>query len=107
MDAPSAMCSAASFQYPIPPIPTIGIFTALATEETRCSAIGFTAGPQYPPCDERPPTFGVGANVSRLTLITELIVLIKLTASAPARSAARATLVMSVTFGVSFTITGV
>ena len=46
-------------------------------------------------------------NVSRSTPISELIVLIRLTASAPPFSAASAMRVISVTLGVSFTITGV
>ena len=50
---------------------------------------------------------GRGANVSRSTPISELIVFIRLTASAPPRSAAKAIRVMSVTLGVSLTMTGV
>ena len=71
------------------------------------SAIGFTAGPQYPPCELLPSTFGRGANVSKSTPVMELIVLMALTPSAFARLAARATTRMSVMFGVSFTNTGV
>ena len=52
---------------------------------TRCSAIGFTAGPQYPPCAERPPTSGRGVNVSRSMPVIELIVLMAESASAPPR----------------------
>ena len=35
------MCSAASFQIPIPPIPTMGILIFLATLETRCESDRF------------------------------------------------------------------
>ena len=71
------------------------------------SAIGFTAGPQYPPCELFPSTIGLGSNVSRSIPVIELIVLIALSASAPARFAARAGIRISQIFGVSFTITGV
>ncbi len=71
------------------------------------SAIGFTAGPQYPPCELLPSTIGRGSKVSRFMPVIELIVLIALSPSAPARLAARATTRMSVMFGVSFTSTGV
>jgi len=47
------------------------------------SAIGFTAGPQYPPWAAIPLTFGYGIIVSISTPITELIVFISETASAP------------------------
>ena len=40
------------------------------------SAIGFTAGPQYPPCELLPSTFGRGSKVSRSIPVIELIVLI-------------------------------
>jgi hypothetical protein len=53
-----------------------------------------------------PLTFGCGMSVSRSTPITELIVLMSETASAPPRTAARPGGVMLVTFGVSLTITG-
>src|SRR5436309_3128296 len=103
------MNSAASRQLPMPPIPEIGTRTSgsCATEATMLSAIGLTAGPQYPPCEERPATFGRGAKVSRSTPVIELIVLINETASAPPFWAARAAQVTSVMLGVSFTITGV
>src|SRR5579862_2868933 len=105
--APSATNSAASGQVPIPPMPLMGIFTRLAQAETICSAIGFTAGPQYPPCDDFPRTVGRGAKVSRSTLIRLLMVLIREMPWAPPFSAAAAILVMSEIFGVSLTITGV
>src|SRR5580698_5575971 len=78
-----------------------------ATVETKCRAIGLTAGPQYPPCEDFPPTTGRGEKVARSTPISELMVLIRLTASAPPRSAAAAICATLVTLGVSFTITGI
>src|SRR5437764_15413491 len=106
---PRTMNSAASRQLEIPPIPLIGKPTcgSFATDETMFKAIGFTAGPQYPPCADRPPTSGRGVNVSRSTPVIELIVLMSETASAPPFLAARAGYTTSVMFGVSFTITGV
>src|SRR5574341_1411763 len=86
------MNSAASFQVAIPPMPEIGIRTrgSPATAETRCRAIGFTAGPQYPPWLDFPPTVGRGDKLSRSTPTIELIVLIRDRASAPPLTAARA-----------------
>ena len=49
-----------------------------------------TAGPQYPPCEESPPTLGRGVNVSRSMPVMELMVLMAERASAPPRRAARA-----------------
>ena len=58
---------------------------------TMCSAIGFTAGPQYPPCDELPADIRAAAcNVSRSIPVIELIVLIAESPSARARLAAAA-----------------
>src|SRR3982751_2646373 len=105
---PSNMNSTASRQFEIPPIPEIGILNSAsrASSETILSAIGFTAGPQYPPCAAMPLTFGYGIIVSISTPITELIVLINETASALPFCAARPGGTIFVTFGVSFTITG-
>src|SRR3989442_7587438 len=102
------MNSAASRHDAMPPIPEMGIFTleSAATAETRWSAIGLTAGPQYPPWLDLPATDGCGSNVVRSTPTIEVIVFIRDRASAPALTAARAIYVVSVTFGVSFTITG-
>src|SRR5215471_9108941 len=105
--APSSMNSTASRQLAMPPMPEMGIATALATDETMCSAMGLTAGPQYPPWLPRPATAGRGAYVSRSTPTRLLKVLTRETASAPPAWAARAMWAMSVTLGVSFTITGV
>src|SRR6266480_1243253 len=103
------MNSAASRHEAMPPMPEIGILTvgSAATADTRCSAIGFTAGPQYPPWLDLPATDGCGSNVVRSTPTIELMVLISESASAPPLTAARAMYVISVTFGVSFTITGI
>src|SRR5437763_6039559 len=107
--APRSRNSAASRQLETPPIPDIGILISrsLAIDETIFSAIGLTAGPQYPPCAERPPTSGRGVKVSRSTPVLELMVLMSETASAPPFLAARAGYTTSVTLGVSLTITGV
>src|SRR6267378_3321118 len=107
--APRAMNSAASRQEAMPPMPEIGIFTAgsAATAETRWRAIGLTAGPQYPPWLDFPATEGCGSKVDRSTPTIELIVLMSDSASAPPLTAARAMYVISVTFGVSLTITGI
>src|ERR1035441_9959312 len=69
--------------------------------------MGLTAGPQYPPCEESPPTLGRGVSVSRSMPVMELMVLMAERASAPPERAARAARRMSVILGVSFTITGV
>ncbi len=74
---------------------------------TIFNAIGFTAGPQYPPCELFPSTFGRGSRVFRSIPVIELMVLMAERPSAPARFAARAAMRMSVIFGVSPTITGV
>ena len=54
-----------------------------------------------------PPTTGVGAIRSRSTETIDMMVLMSDTASAPPRWAARAGWRMSVTFGVSLTMTGI
>ncbi|MMZ64283.1 hypothetical protein D1872_265960 [compost metagenome] len=104
-----SMNSTASCQEDTPPIPEIGTLTSgvRAHSATIFSAMGFTAGPQYPPCAPFPPTWGTVFQVSRSTPARLLIVLIILTASAPPNTAWRATTVMSVILGVSFTMTGV
>ncbi len=68
--------------------------------------MGLTAGPENPPWLPRPRTSGTGAQVSRLTPISELTVLISAIPSAPPARAARAGGRMSVTLGVSLTSTG-
>src|ERR1035441_4878458 len=55
---PSRMNSAASRQPETPPMPEMGMPTSGSEAIccTRWSAMGLMAGPQYPPCEERPPT---------------------------------------------------
>ena len=83
----------------IPPSPTTGIFTALATCQTILKAIGFTAAPLIPPVtvDKIGLRFSASIAIPSKVLMSD-------TLSAPAPSAARAISVMSVTFGESFTI---
>src|SRR5699024_10639540 len=109
LDDPISINSTAVCQSEIPPIPEIGtlIRGCLAHSPTILSAIGLTAGPQYPPCDPFPPTCGIVFHLSRSTTAQLLIVLIMLIASAPQSAAASAVVVISVIFGVNFTITGV
>ena len=103
------MNSAASRHVPMPPIAEIGLPIMSgwrAISDTMLSAMGLTAGPQYPPCVPLPSTVGIGAMLSRSMAVIELIVLISDTASAPPRNAASAGLRMSVMLGVSFTMHG-
>src|SRR5665811_1111192 len=107
--APRRMYSATSFHVSIPPMPLIGrpsVSGSAAIDATMLSAIGLTAGPQYPPWLDLLPTTGRGTRLSRSTPVIELIVLMRLTASAPPSFAALAASLMSVMFGVSFTKTG-
>ena len=99
--APASINSIASSPDIIPPNPIIGIFTALETSYTILTAIGLMAGPDSPPV-----TF---ANTGFLVFISIFIaknVFINDTASAPPSSAPFAILAISVTLGVSFTISG-
>ena len=82
-------------------MPRMGIFTAFAVSHTMRTATGSTAGP------ERPPVFifRMGRRVFTSMRIPRMV-LMRLMASAPASSTARAISVMSVTLGESFTITG-
>src|SRR5260370_16623481 len=104
---PIRMNSAASRHPETPPIPEIGSPTSGSDAIccTRCSAIGFTAGPQYPPCAENPPTLGRGVNVSRSIPVIELIVLMAERPSARPRLPAPAPLRMPLILGVRFTTT--
>src|SRR5437870_5484740 len=90
---PSAMTWAAYRQVARPPIPEMGMPTAGAAAQaaTMLSAMGFTAGPQYPPWLPSPRTAGLGAKLSRSMDTIELMVLISEMASAPPALAARAT----------------
>ncbi|CDA74468.1 unknown [Ruminococcus sp. CAG:579] len=82
-------------------MPTTGIFTALAVCQTILTATGNTAGP------ESPPTLflSIGRRVF-MSMRIPSSVLISESASAPAASTALAMSVMLVTFGESFTISG-
>src|ERR1051325_5202734 len=91
--ASSAMNSAASRQVAMPPMAEIGrprVDASRAISATMCSAIGLTAGPQYPRGVPLPSTVGVGAMASRSMEVIELRVLISETPSAPPALAARA-----------------
>src|SRR6185503_10526861 len=103
-EEPKSMNSTASDQLEIPPMPEMGsplVGGSVAIELTMFSAIGLTAGPQYPPCAALPPTANLGTIVSTLTPMSELIVLMRDTPSAPPSLAARAAKRTSATFGVS------
>ena len=82
-------------------MPMIGIFTRRAHSYTMRTAIGRIAGPLRPPT-----TFdSFGRRVSTSIAIARNV-LTSDTASAPASSAARANEATSVTFGVSFGMSG-
>src|SRR6266481_5698284 len=106
---PRAMNSAASRQLAMPPMPEIGSWTSESAAQlwTMLRAMGFTAGPQYPPWVLKPPTNGSGTRLSRLTCVMLLMVLMREIESAPPFRAARAAYTTSVMFGVSLTITGI
>ncbi len=107
VEAPSKRNSAASSQVPIPPMPEMGVFTAWAMVATAFKAIGFTAAPERPPCDEYPATPGLGTRVSRSTPIMAPTVLMAEIACAPAWIQAFATNPTSVTLGVILAMTGI
>ena len=99
--APAIMNSSASRASAMPPMPITGIFTVCRHSCTMRTAIGLIAGPLRPPT-----TFEIfGLRVSTSITIARNV-LTSDTASAPASSAARANDATSVTFGVSFGITG-
>ena len=89
-EAPIKRKSSASSHVWIPPIAETGSWnsSAFPSRVTMWSAIGLTAGPQYPPDVPWPATEGMGLNVSWSTAITLLIVLMSETPSAPPRCAA-------------------
>ena len=99
--APAMMNSSASRASAMPPMPTIGIFTAWRHSCTMRTAIGRIAGPLRPPT----PFEIFGRRVSTSITIARKV-LTSDTASAPASSAARANEATSVTFGVSFGMSG-
>src|SRR6266540_3987889 len=98
---PAIMNSSTSRASAMPPMPMIGICTACRHSYTMRTAIGRMAGPL------RPPTmFEIfGRRVSTSITIARNVFTSD-TASAPASSAARANEATSVTFGVSFGMTG-
>ena len=89
----------ASVAHEMPPSPTTGIFTALATCDTILRATGFTAGPLRPPVP-------MLSNEQRRSISTAIpmIVLMSDTLSAPSASQALAISAISVTLGESFTM---
>src|SRR5258706_2719506 len=77
---PSSMNSVASFQVLMPPMPETGALEVMgswAMVVSIFSAMGLTAGPQYPPNVDLPPTLGFGMKVSRSTPLKDWIVLIR------------------------------
>jgi hypothetical protein len=99
--APAIMNSSTSVADAIPPMPITGIFTCCAHSYTIRTAMGRIAGPLNPPTMFE----SFGRRVSTSMAIARNV-LTSDTASAPASSAARANDATSVTFGVSFGITG-
>src|SRR3954466_14894270 len=89
--APRSMNSTASFHVLMPPMPDTGTFRVVGSwliVARNFKAIGFTAGPQYPPKTDLPATYGFGIKVSRSMPVTDCIVLIKERALDPASTAA-------------------
>src|SRR5574344_851614 len=97
--APASKNSTASVAFMIPPKPTMGIWTALATCHTIRNAMGLTHAPDKPPVMVDNRGFLLSASMA-----IPITVLMSETQSAPAASAAFAISAMSVTLGVSFTI---
>ena len=85
----------------MPPMPTTGMFTALAACQHMRSATGRTAGPDMPPT-----TFLSTGRRVRMSTAMPVSVLMSEIASAPPSSAALATSAMSATLGESLTING-
>ena len=85
----------------MPPIPTTGMRTLRARAQTIASATGLIAGPDRPPVTLRSRGRRVATSTAR-----PRSVLMAQSASAPSASTARPTAVMSVTFGDSFTHSG-
>ena len=85
----------------IPPMPMTGTRAVRATCQTIRKATGLMAGPDSPPV----MLASRGRRVS-MSIAMPVIVLISESASAPPASALRAITLMSVTFGESFTMSG-
>ena len=101
-EAPATRNSIASSADQIPPMPIIGRSgRARAISQTIRSATGLIAGPLRPPIS----LARIGLRL-RQSMAMPLIVLTRLTASAPPSAAARAMATTSVTFGVSLAING-
>ena len=95
--APAKRNSTTSLAVAIPPIPIIGIFTALNTLCTLAIAMGLIAGPDRPP----KVVLSLGLRVFK-SIAIPTTVLIALTASAPPDSAAWAISSIRVTLGLNF-----
>ena len=106
MVAPHMRNSAASLHVVIPPIDESGRPTPLANCTAILRDIGLTLGPEKPPNVEIPLTEGFGTIVSRSIPVMDSTVFIADRASAPFLFAAFPIDIISVTFGVSLTITG-
>ena len=83
--APAKIISAASSHVATPPMPLMGIFTALAASHTMRTAMAWIAGPETPPV-------GLESMLLRVRTLRcmPLMVLMRHRASAPAASQARA-----------------
>ena len=99
--APASMNSTASVPLEMPPMPRSGTFTALWHCHTQRRATGLMAGPEK-------PAKGRDVSVQRrsASMAMPMSVLMREMASAPADSAARAISAISVTLGVSLTMSG-
>ena len=95
------MNSTASSARVIPPSPTTGIVTAFEASYTIRTAIGLIAGPESPPVK-----FAIRDRLVSTSMDKATNVFTSETASAPASCAAFAIVAMLVTFGDSFTISG-
>ena len=97
--APAMRNSMASVAFMMPPRPTTGMLTALATCHTMRRATGLTHGPLKPPVPMLRRDF-----LRSTSMLMPIRVLMSDTLSAPSASTARAISAMSVTLGESFTI---
>src|SRR5450830_105182 len=99
--APAMMNSRASCQVAMPPMPTTGMWTALATSQTMRRAMGLMHGPDRPAVTLSKTALRVWISIARA-----LNVLTSETASAPACSQAIAIATMSSALGDSLTMSG-